>query len=58
MLVTFPTMFSKGFFLRVVKSQDCVVELTLSNTSPDFHMSAVQVFRKHCGKMAESYPNG
>ena len=25
----FPTMFSKGFFLRVVKTQDCVLELTL-----------------------------
>ena len=22
----FPTMFSKGYFLRVIKSQDCVVK--------------------------------
>ena len=29
----FPTMFSKGFFLRIVKSRDCVVELTLSQTA-------------------------
>ena len=24
---------------------------TLSQTSPSFYVSAVQVFRKHCGKM-------
>ena len=25
-ILLFPTMFSKGFLLRVVKSQDCVVK--------------------------------
>ena len=25
-------------------------KLTLSQTSPSFNLSAVQVFRKHCGK--------
>ena len=40
----FPTMFSKGFFPRLIKSHDCV--LTLSQTSPSFYVSAeaVQVF--------------
>ena len=48
----FPIMFSKGFFLGVVKSCDCVgmVEksfdhihflLTLPQTSPGFYVSAV-----------------
>ena len=75
----FPTMFSKGFFLKVVKIPDCVVRVntslytkhsqypfcvkkkkkimkkkatravnerdsTLSQTSPGFYVSAVQVF--------------
>ena len=26
------------------------LRLTLSQTSPDFYESAVEVFRKHCGK--------
>ena len=30
----FPTMFSKGFFLKVVKSQGCVEKLILYNTIP------------------------
>ena len=42
----FPTMFSKGYPFRVIKSQDCVVKdtLTLSETSSGFYVSAVQVF--------------
>ena len=28
----------------------CSLRLTLSQTSPGFHVFAVQAFRKHCGK--------
>ena len=30
----FPTMFSKDFFLRVVKSRDCVVKRNIQNILP------------------------
>ena len=51
-------MFSKGFFLRVVKSRDCVVKnkhnfscfLTFSQTSPGFYVYAIQVFWNTVGK--------
>ena len=39
-ILPFPTMFSKAFFLRVIKSH----YLLLSQTSPDFYVSAVKVF--------------
>ena len=47
----FPTMFSKGFFPRVVKRGSlCGIGLTLSKTSPAFYVSAVKVFWKHSWK--------
>ena len=35
----FPTMFSKAFFFRVFKSQDCAVELTLYSIDTHFNAS-------------------
>ena len=59
----FATIFSKAVYLTVEFSRDCVKEsesnlqiesilssLTLSQTSPGFYVSAVQVFLKHSGK--------
>ena len=40
----FLKMFSKGFFLGSHKSGLCGKKLTLSQTSPSFYVSAVQVF--------------
>ena len=48
-VVTSYFSFSHSHFKRLVL-QKHVVCLTLSQTSPGFHVSAVQVFRKHCGK--------
>ena len=58
----FLTLLSKAFFLRVIKTHymyylikrltlyRIIQSLTFSQTSPGFYVSAVQVFRKHCGK--------
>ena len=41
----FPTMFLKGFFAHGrLESGSCGKELTLSQTSPGFYVSAAQVF--------------
>ena len=40
----FPTMFSKGFFPRVVKSRDCAVKTTHSHTMTPFDASGKQAF--------------
>ena len=47
----FPTMFSKGFFLRVVKSRDCVVKsFTHYHTMAHFDALKIYSFGKHCKK--------
>ena len=49
----FPTMFSKGFFLRIIKSLVFVVknqELTVYHTIPIFNDPEEEKFLKHCGK--------
>ena len=46
-----PTMFSKGLLLKDIKCHNSTVKaLTLSQTSPGFYVSAVQVDGKHSGK--------
>ena len=40
----FPTMFSKGYFLRVVKSRDCLVELKENPLKIHWHMKKSLIF--------------
>ena len=54
----FPTMFSNGFFLRVIKTHDCVVkkstsfiqQLTHDYTIQTFNASGIENFENMVGK--------
>ena len=50
----FPQCFQKASSSKVIKSRKKLrlhgKELTLSQTSPGFYVSAVQIFWKHCGE--------
>ena len=50
MLFPFPMIFSKGSSFRVVKSQDCVVELTHSHTMTPFDAFGKEAYQNIAGK--------
>ena len=50
----FPTIFSKGFFFRVVKSKDCVVESTLQQIQ-SFKDHEDETFGKHDGEIRKNF---